>query len=213
MLTKTFQNREEAGKQLSKKLLKYKNSKNAIVLAIPRGGVVVGYEIAKALKIKLDIIVTKKLGYPGNPELAIGAVSLRGKIILDDVIVETHKISKRYIDSEVKEIEREIERRHNEYRGKKPFPNLKNKTVIIVDDGIATGYTTLAAIKYVKSQGAKKIILAVPVMPESTYQSLKKEADEIICLNISEYFLAISQFYNEFSQLEDEDVKRLVVGR
>lgn len=204
---KNFQNRNQAGKLLAEKLVKYKNKKNAIVLAIPRGGVVVGYEIAKTLKLKLDLIVTKKLGYPGNSEYAIGAVAPGKKMILDEVVISTHGISKKYIEEESNEIYEEIKRRYKEYRGEKDLPSLKNKVVIIVDDGIATGYTTRAAIKYVKSENAKKIILAVPVIPCDTFESLKKEVDEIICLNIAEMFFAISQFYSEFPQLDDTDVR------
>ena len=204
----TFLNRSDAGEKLVKRLAKYKNRKDAIVLAIPRGGVVVGYEIAKALKVKLDIIVTKKIGYPENSELAIGAVSLGGKAILDEAIVSEHDISRGYINAEVKEMQREVERRYKQYRGGKKLPELKSKIVIIVDDGIATGYTTLAAIQFVKSEKPKKIILAVPVIPRETFESLQKEADEIVCLNVADVFFSISRFYEEFPQLEDEEVKK-----
>lgn len=208
-----FKDRYMAGRLLAKRLSRYKTKKNAIVLAIPRGGVIVGFELAKELAIMLDIIVTKKIAYPGNPEYAIGAIASGNVVLLDESIISTHKIRKSYLNSEIKDIKLEIQRRYKEYGLKKPIANLNNKSVIIVDDGIATGYTTKASIKYAREQKVKKVILAIPVMPRDTYEEIRLLVDEIVCLNIVDNFFAISQFYEKFPQVEDEEVKRCLLNR
>ena len=201
-----FTNRFDAAKELAKKLQKYKNNKNAIILAIPRGGVQTGYILAKELNLKLDIVLTKKIGYPGNAEYAIGSVSLKSKFIN-----EKHKdISHDYIESEVKRIRKILKERYKKYLGDKKPTSLKNKIVIITDDGVATGSTILAAIELIKREEPKKIIVAVPVGPADTIKQLKKKADEVICLLIPEMFYAIGQFYQEFTQVEDEEAIRLL---
>lgn len=186
--------------------------KNAIVLAIPRGGVVVGAIVAKALGVPLDIIIPRKIGAPGNPELAIGAMTEDGTTILDERLVQQLQVSNRYITEESKRQQLEIQRRLKLYRGDAPYPKLKNREVIIVDDGIATGSTMKAALSSLRRRGAKKIIIAVPVGPEFTVEELKKEADSVICLFTPEPFYAIGQFYTRFDQTSDEEVKRLLKG-
>ncbi|MEK6808513.1 MAG: phosphoribosyltransferase family protein [Nanoarchaeota archaeon] len=208
-----FKDRYMAGRLLAKRLSRYKTKKNAIVLAIPRGGVIVGFELAKELEIMLDIIVTKKIAYPGNPEYAIGAIASGNVVLLDESIISTHKIRKSYLNSEIKDIKLEIQRRYKEYGLKNPIANLNNKSVIIVDDGIATGYTTKASIKYAREQKVEKVILAIPVMPRDTYEEIRLLVDEIVCLNIVDNFFAISQFYEKFPQVEDEEVKRCLLNR
>lgn len=207
-----FQNRKEAGRQLAGKLTKYKNRKDALVLAIPRGGVVTGYEIAKELEIPLDIIIVKKIGYPGNEELAIGAAGL-GDYYLNEEMVR--QLPEDYV-------KKEIQRKQNEARekcellkgkkGRKGKPKIKNKIIILVDDGVATGATVFMGIEILKKQGAKKVIVAVPVGPPETIAKLKKVADELICLAQPEYFMAISEFYKDFRPVEDEEVKKLLEG-
>ncbi|MEK6943237.1 MAG: phosphoribosyltransferase [Nanoarchaeota archaeon] len=206
-----FKNRHESGIKLAEKLEKYKNS-NAIVLAIPRGGVEVGYEIAKHLKINLDIIVTKKIGLEGNDEFAIGSVGPDKKVILNKDIVKSYNVSKQYLDTESKRIGEEIERRYKEYKGQYKLSNLKGKVVILTDDGIATGHTVKAALEYIKRQNPEKIIIAVPVSPSGFAAEIKDEADEFICLHSAENFYAVGQFYEEFEQLSDSDVKNLLKG-
>lgn len=213
LLMRFFKDRYMAGRLLAKRLSRYKTKKNAIVLAIPRGGVIVGFELAKELAIMLDIIVTKKIAYPGNPEYAIGAIASGNVVLLDESIISTHKIRKSYLNSEIKDIKLEIQRRYKEYGLKKPIANLNNKSVIIVDDGIATGYTTKASIKYAREQKVEKVILAIPVMPRDTYEEIRLLVDEIVCLNIVDNFFAISQFYEKFPQVEDEEVKRCLLNR
>ena len=203
-----FSNRVDAGKQLASVLEDV--DKNAIVLAIPRGGVVVGFEISKRFKIPIDIIVTKKIGAPGNPELAIGAVAEDGSAILDDNLVERLNVSKQYIESEIERKRDEINRRLSAYRGDVPYPSLKNRQIIVVDDGVATGSTLKAALRSVKNRGAKKVIAAIPVGPPSTIQELKENADQVICLSTPEPFYAIGQFYDDFAQTTDEEVKNLL---
>ena len=203
-----FKDRHEAGIKLAEQLKKYKNNKEAVVLAIPRGGVEIGYEIAKFLNVKLDIIVTKKIGLPDDDEFAIGSVGPDKKFVLNEETIRIYNVHEDYIKQKTREIGREIERRYKEYKGKYQLQNLKNKIVILIDDGIATGFTTRAAIDYIKSQKPKKIILAVPVAPSDFANQIKKEVDEFVCLHSSNQFYSISQFYENFPQLTDEEVKK-----
>ena len=204
-----FANRVDAGKRLTSEL-KNNVGKNAIVLAIPRGGVVVGYEIAKALNLPLDVIIPRKIGAPDNPELAIGAMTQDGTIILDQNLVSYIGVSKDYIKEESERQKKEIERRLKLYRGNEPYPKMQSKDVIIVDDGIATGSTMKAALASVKNRGAKTVTIAVPVGPPSTIKELKKQADKVVCPYTPEYFQAIGQFYVDFEQTTDEEVIQLL---
>lgn len=202
-----FKDRHSAGIKLAEQLKKYKNNKNVIILAIPRGGVEVGYEIAKFLNVKLDIVVTKKIGLPNDEEFAIGSVAPNKKVILNEETIRIYNLSENYIKEKSREISKEIERRYKAYKGKYHLQNLKNKIVILTDDGVATGFTTKAAISYIKSQNPKKIILAVPVAPSDFAGKIKKEVDEFVCLHSTNLFSSISQFYDNFPQLSDEEVK------
>ena len=202
-----FKDRHEAGLKLAEQLKEYKNNKNAIVLAIPRGGVEVGYEIAQFLNVKLDIIVTKKIGLPDDEEFAIGSIGPDKNVMLSEETLRIYNVSDEYIKDKTREISKEIERRYRAYKGKYRLQDLKNKIVILTDDGIATGFTTMAAISYAKSQNPKKIILAVPVAPLDLADKLRKEVDEFVCLHSTNLLFAIGQFYNNFPQLSDEEVK------
>ena len=197
-----FKNRIQAGKQLAKKLSAYRNKKDVIVLGIPMGGVEVAFAVAKLLHVELNIIVTKKIGHPFNPELAIGAVSPDNYIIDED-----YKDKEGYAKKAIKELNAEIKKRYKKYAQGK-LPQLKNKIVIVVDDGLATGYTMLAAIKYVKSKSLKKVIVAVPVAARDSYEKVKALADEVVCLHVPIFFSAVGSFYHEFEQLEDKEVKQ-----
>ncbi|MDP3765653.1 MAG: phosphoribosyltransferase [Nanoarchaeota archaeon] len=207
-----FKDRHEAGIKLAGQLKKYKDDKEVIVLAIPRGGVEVGYEIAKFLNVKLDIIVTKKIGLPGDEEFAIGSIGPDKKIMLNEETIRIYNVSDDYINEQKREIGKEIERRYKAYKGKYELPDLKNKIVILTDDGIATGFTAKAAISYVRSQEPKKIILAVPVAPSDFANQIKKEV-EFACLHSTNLFFSISQYYDNFPQLEDEEVKKYLRER
>ena len=208
-----FKDRHEAGRLLAEKLAKYKNKKNVVILAIPRGGVEIGFEVANALRLKLDIIVTKKIGLPNNEEFAIGSIGPNKKITLDEETVKIYNVSKDYIKDISKEIEKEIERRYKAYKGSYKLSRLNDRTVIIVDDGIATGLTAKSAVEYAKSQKAKKIIVAVPVAPIEFVNNFKNNVDEFICLYPAESFFSVSQFYGVFEQLGDADVKRYLKAR
>jgi predicted phosphoribosyltransferase len=200
-----FKDRIQAGQKLAEKLLEYKD-KNVIILAIPRGGVVVAYEIAKVLNAPLDLIIPRKIGAPYQPELAIGAVTQDGTIILNEDIISYLPIPENYIEAEAERQKKEIERRLIKYRGSAIEPKLENKIVIIVDDGIATGATMLAAIASIRKKKPLKIIAAIPVAPPESLEKIKEYADEIVCLQTPEPFFAIGQFYERFEQLEDEEV-------
>ena len=194
-----FSDRVDAGKRLAAALTDFKG-KNAVVLAIPRGGVVVAYEIANALNLPLDVIIPRKIGAPDNPELAIGAMTEDGTIIIDRRLVAYLGVNESYIEQESERQKHEIERRLKIYRSSEPYPNLKGKDVIIVDDGIATGSTMKAALASVKNRGAKTVTVAIPVGPPDTIRELEKQADRVLCLYTPEYFAAIGQFYRDFEQ-------------
>jgi len=204
-----FANRIEAGKRLASALSDFAGMKG-VVLAIPRGGVVVGFEIARALSFVLDVIVPRKIGAPENPELAIGAVTEDGTMILDRDLIEYLEVSEAYIQKESKYQQSEIKRRIRLYRGNISRISLKNLNVIIVDDGIATGSTMKAALASVRKSRAKKVVIAVPVGPSSTIRELENQADQVICLYTPEPFQAIGEFYEDFSQTTDEEVKKLL---
>ena len=200
-----FKDRVDAGKQLAKRLLAYKE-KSAIVLAIPRGGVIVGNEIAKSLGSGLDIIVPRKIGSPDDPEFAIGAVAPDGSTSLNEDVASSYNISETYIRNKVKEEIQEIKRRMEAYRGKKLLPKLKNKIVILVDDGVATGNTMIASVKFVKKQQPTQVIVAVPVAPSDFVNKVSGMVDEVISLKPLEPYYAISMHYLSFEQTNDEEV-------
>ncbi len=199
-----FRNRTDAGKQLAKKLSEFKN---AVVLGVPRGGVVVAATVAKELKAKLSILIVKKLPAPDNEELAIGAVAEDGTRVLNAFLIRQIGVSKDYIEAETQVKAREIRIRMEKYGVKSP--NLRGKNVIIVDDGMATGSTMLAAVKFVLKQKAKSVTVAVPVASVDSINLVKDEA-EVIVLDIPLDFHAVGEFYKEFKQVTDEDVKRLL---
>lgn len=204
-----FKDRADAGQLLAKELLHYKNKKEVLVLGIPRGGIVVAYEVAQALHAPLDIIVIKKLGFPGQEELALGAVGIDTYFLNEEL---SGGISDDYIKDHVKQKQQEVRKRYELFRGKKPMYSVKNKIVILVDDGIATGATMLMAVEILKKQKPNKIIVAIPVAPPDTVKKLKKIADEVICLDTPLLFMAIGQFYQDFQQVEDDEAKQYLGG-
>src|SRR3989344_2605378 len=201
-----FKDRTEAGKKLAEVLGEFKNT-NAVVLALPRGGVAVGAEVAHTLNLPLDIIVTRKIGAPGNSEYAIGAIDIEGNGVFNES--ETANVDKKWLENEIAKEKKEAERRWKEYRGTRGPLDLANKTAIIVDDGIATGMTMKAAVRYVKKLGAQKIVVAVPVASTDSIQELKKEA-EVRTLETPALFFAVGQFYKDFPQVEDTQVKSIL---
>ncbi len=196
---------------LAKRLGHYKG-RDVIVLAIPRGGVVVGGVIADELDAHLDIIIARKIGAPGNPEYAVGAVSPDGTTFIDREAVEFLGISDEYLEEEKKRQMVEVERRAVRYRGGGEYA-IEGKVAILVDDGVATGYTALAALEFARKRAPSKLIFAVPVGPSATLRRLRERADEVICLDTPIGFHAISQFYRDFEQVGDEEVQRILKGR
>lgn len=205
-----FKDRKDAGKQLAAIMLQYKNLKNAVVLGLPRGGIVVAYEVAKALNLPLDLICPRKIGAPFNPEFAIGAVTESGRGYLHKEIIEDLGVPQKYIDEAIKEQTSIAKHRVETYRQNMAPRVIKSKTVILVDDGLATGATMEAAIASVRGDKASKIIVAVPVAPESTIEKIKPLADDVVCVATPELFSAIGQFYYNFNQTTDEEVIKLL---
>lgn len=202
-----FKDRQEAGQKLAKILEDFKG-KDAIVLALPRGGVVVGAEIAKTLDLPLDILVVRKIGSPKSEEYAIGAIDIDGDGVWNEE--ELKRVNKEWLAQKIQKEKEEANRRLNLYRqGRAPL-DLKGKIAIIVDDGIATGLTIKSAIRYVKKLGAQKVIVASPLAPQEVVDELKKEADETRVLEIPAFFFAIGQFYETFPQVEDEEVVKIL---
>lgn len=204
-----FEDRKQAGKLLSEKLSDYKNQKDVVVLAIPRGGVIVGYEIAKELGVVLDVVVTKKIGAPQNPELAIGAVAEDGKPIFDQDLLGRLQVDSSYLKKATLEVHKKIVDYVEIFR-KGRVLDVGGKTVIVTDDGVATGSTVEAALSWIREKEPVEIILAVPTGARDSIARLEKLADKTICLDKPLWFAAVGQFYREFSQVSDEEVKRIL---
>lgn len=206
-----FENRSEAGKMLASRFAS-RSKEDLIILAIPRGGVEVGYEVARALGVPLDIIVPRKIGAPGEPELAIGAVASWGdhEVYLDETMVRYLGVSQDYIDREAKAQLEEIDRRLKAYRGTNEQPNVKDKDAVVVDDGIATGSTMIAAVRALKRMGPRSITIAVPVASPEAISRLKAEVDEFIALDAPSPFMAVGYWYRDFQQTTDEEVRDLL---
>jgi putative phosphoribosyl transferase len=203
-----YEDRTDAGKKLAARLEEYRGPET-IVLAIPRGGVVLGYEVAQALGAPLDVIVPRKIGAPGQPELAVGAIG-DDQVVLDQSIIGYLGVSKTYLGEEIERQKKEIERRMCLYRGDKPFPDLTGKTVLLVDDGMATGSTTLAAARALRAKHPGRLILAVPVAPPESVAKLRPEVDEIIVLETPDPFYAVGAWYTIFDQTTDDEVIELL---
>lgn len=208
-----FKNRKDAGIRLASKLLHYKDREDVLVLALPRGGVVVGFEIAKLLHCPLDIIIIRKIGFPGQPELAIGAVSETGTVVLNEDIISTHGVTTDYIEREILKQKKEISRRMSVYRSGKSIPPLEGKIILLVDDGVATGATMKAALSTLKKERISKLVVALPVSSQEAEIEIKKIVDEWVCLETPEWFMAISHYYHDFTQISDEEVKALLESR
>jgi len=205
-----FSDRSEAGERLAGRLAAYRDREDTVVLGLPRGGVVPAFEIAKALHLPLDVIIVRKIGYPGSPEFAIGAVSESGMVILNRSIITAYRVDDEYIEKEIGLKKEEIFRRAALYRKGKGMIDIRDRTVIVVDDGVATGASIKASIKAVRQQGPERLVLALPVAPPSTAHELEEMADEFICLEVHEDFGAVGNFYEDFSQVSDEEVVDLL---
>jgi len=209
-MERAFPNRTEAGRLLAEKLEKYAGRDDVIVLGLPRGGVPVAYEVAKRLGAPLDVFIVRKLGVPGFEELAAGAIASGGVRVLNEDVVRAIPHSEEAIEAVTTRETAELERREQIYREGRPAPELRNRVVILVDDGLATGATMRAAVKALRQSSAAKIIVAVPVGPPDTCREIEEQADETICLSTPAFFQAVGQYYDDFSQTSDEDVRELL---
>lgn len=205
-----FGDRRDAGKKLVQKLIGYADREDVIVLALPRGGVPVAYEVAAALNVPMDIFIVRKLGWPGHEEMAIGAIASGGVRVLNEDIVRYLNIPETLIDAVARRETRELERREREYRGKRPPLELKDRTVIVIDDGLATGASMRAAIVGVRAHAPAQIVVAVPTAALETCEALEPEVDQIICASTPEPFYGVSRWYEDFSQTTDEEVRLLL---
>jgi predicted phosphoribosyltransferase len=205
--------RREAGRELASKLLKYAGRDDVVVLALPRGGVPVAFEIAEALDAPLDIFVVRKLGMPGHPEYAMGAIASGGIRIINDDVVRWYGISPAAIEAVAREELAELERREREYRRGRPLTGLRGRTAILVDDGLATGSTMRAAVQAVRAYSPARVVVAVPVGALATCAGFNDITDEIICARTPEPFSAVGLWYRDFSQTSDEEVRSLLEAR
>ncbi|HEY1583744.1 MAG TPA: phosphoribosyltransferase [Chthoniobacterales bacterium] len=206
-----FADRAEAGRFLAGELARLERAKDLIVLALPRGGVPVGYEIARAFRAPLDVFVVRKLGVPGREELAMGAVASGGTRVLNrEIVAALGPKAKEAIEAVSAREGAEVLRREEQYRGDRPFPDLDGKTVVLVDDGLATGATMRAAARAVRERRPAKLIIAVPVAADSTCREMQAEADEVVCASTPEPFFGVGQFYRNFDQTTDEEVRTLL---
>ena len=202
----TFKNREEAGRRLVERLIQYRDEPTAIIMALPRGGVAVGYQLSLGLRLPLDVFITRKLGAPDNPEYALGAVGETGTIYLNPDAVAAYGCFRTDIEELVQVQRREIARRQAFYRQERPFPTLTDRIVILVDDGIATGSTFLASVQSVRHLKPRRLIGAIPVGPVETLQEVRAQVDELVVLATPEPFWAVGNHYIDFAQVSDHDV-------
>ena len=209
-MERVFENRAEAGRELAEKLDKYSGREDVIVLGLPRGGVPVAYEVAKRLRAPLDVFIVRKLGVPGFEELAAGAIASGGVRVLNEDVIRSIPYADEAIEAVTVKETAELERREHIYREGRPPPELRDRIVILVDDGLATGATMRAAVKALRQRGTAKIVVAVPVGPPDTCRELEEEGDETICLSKPPFFQAVGQYYEDFSQTSDDDVRELL---
>jgi predicted phosphoribosyltransferase len=207
-----FRDRREAGRQLARYLAAYANRPDVLVFALPRGGVPVAYEVARALNAPLDVYMVRKLGLPGHEELAMGAVASGGVRVLNRDVVEELDIPQYVIDAVAQKELQELERRERVYRGDRPFPDVRGKTVILVDDGLATGSTMRAAARALRQLGPARLVVAVPTSSRETCDALRNEVDDIVCAITPEPFYAVGLWYDDFSQTTDEEVRELLAA-
>ena len=205
-----FRDRVEAGRMLATTLQEYANRDDVVVLALPRGGVPVGFEVAKALHAPLDVFVVRKLGLPGQEELAMGAIASGGVRVLNRDLLRALRIPEEVVGQITQEEQRELERREREYRDERSPIDVRGKTVILVDDGLATGSSMRVAVLALKQKGPAQVVVAVPVAPADTCAELQSVADKVVCAVTPQPFLGVGQWYEDFSQTSDEEVRELL---
>lgn len=205
-----FEDRTEAGRRLAAELSAYADRDDVVVLALPRGGVPVAYEVAKALGAAMDVYVVRKLGVPGHEELAMGAIATGGTLVLNESVVRDLSVPQHKIDDVATREGIELERREREYRGSRPPIDVRGLTVILIDDGLATGATMRAAVRALRQQEPRRVVVAVPTAASDTCASIGREVDEIVCAETPSPFLGVGMWYENFSQTTDDEVKRLL---
>jgi predicted phosphoribosyltransferase len=205
-----FHNRREAGRLLAAKLSAYAKRPDVIVLALPRGGVPVAYEVAQALEAPLDVFLVRKLGVPGHEEYALGAIATGGVRVINQDLVRALRIPPATIEAIAAREQQELERRERAYRGDRPLPDVRGRTVILVDDGLATGATMYAAVTALRQQGAGRVVVAVPSAPPDTCAQLREVVDDVVCAVTPEPFHAVGLWYEDFSQTTDDEVRDLL---
>jgi predicted phosphoribosyltransferase len=205
-----FRNRIDAGRQLAAALAKYANRPDVIVLGLPRGGIPVAAEVARALHAPLDVFVVRKLGVPGHEEFAMGAIASGGVRLLDRRTVAAAGLTPAQVERVTAAERAELERRERSYRGDRPFPDLTGRTIILVDDGLATGASMRAAVEALRQEGPARIVVAVPVAAPETCQAFRNVADEVVCTATPEPFYAVGRWYDDFSQTTDQEVHELL---
>jgi predicted phosphoribosyltransferase len=205
-----FENRAEAGRQLAERLSAYEGQPGTIVLALPRGGVPVGYEVAMALGLPLDVFIARKVGVPGHEELAMGAVSTGDALVLNEPIVAAYHVAPQELERRVRAAEAEVHGNEQRFRGERPPVDVHGSTVILVDDGIATGATMRAAVLALRGQGARRVVVASPVAAMDSHRDVAHVADEIVVVRTPRQFIAVGAWYRDFDQLEDQEVRALL---
>ncbi len=211
-MPRLFHDRKDAGAQLAARLSAFADDASTIVLGLPRGGVPVAYEVAKALRAPLDVFVVRKLGVPGQRELAMGAIASGGVRVINDEVIQALKLSASVVDAVALQEQPELERQQRLYRDDVALPDFTGRTVIVVDDGLATGSSMRAAVRALRQSNPRRIVIAVPVGAAETCRSLQADADEVICLYAPESFYSVSTWYEEFSQTTDDEVRGLLTA-
>jgi predicted phosphoribosyltransferase len=205
-----YRDRTHAGRELASKLVEYGGHPDVIVLALPRGGVPVAFEVAQALRAPLDVFVVRKLGVPGHEEYALGAIATGGVRVVDERVVRATGVTREQLEAVTAAEQRELERRERQYRGDRLPPNVAGRTVILVDDGLATGSTMRAAVEALRQESAARVVVAVPIAPPETCDAFRDIADDIVCARTPEPFYAVGLWYEDFSQTSDEEVRELL---
>lgn len=209
-MAKPYRDRAEAGRALVGRLAKYAGRSDVLVLALPRGGVPVAFEVALALGVALDVFMVRKLGVPGREELAMGAIASGGVRVLNREVVDHLRIPREEIDAVAARERKELRRRERDYRGERPAPDVRDRVVILIDDGLATGSTMRSAVEALRRQGPARLVVAVPVAAAPACEMLREEVDEVVCAATPEPFLAVGVWYEDFSQTTDDEVRDLL---
>jgi putative phosphoribosyl transferase len=209
-VTERFRDRSDAGRRLAARLTRYAGRSDVLVLALPRGGVPVAFEVAQALGAPLDVFLVRKLGMPGHEEFAIGAIASGGVRVVNEETLRDYGISAQQVDAVAEAEQRELERRERQYRGLRPFPSVAGRTVILIDDGLATGSTMRAAVRALREEGPARIVVAVPTAPPETCADLRAIVEDVVCLMTPEPFYAVGLWYEDFAQTTDDEVRDLL---